>query len=574
MLPKFNPDSALLIATGSISGGNIQLVPMVGNAGNCVAGVTPSVTGISECNVIINARDGAPVTISGNVFFRGDVVIFGVVSGRGAIYSGRNIYIADSLTNQNPAPHFSGQQSYNQEMDAVSTNAAAIAAEMTSYDELKLFATNNIVIGDPFAENENGQIGTGIVGTDFNYALEIIFANYGAMYRDPATGYNLDLASTDSSGNPCFVNPWGSSSQCIANAVQEPFYQYSLNSPVSDAQYFNDQMGIPYPAAFTNNFYPMNPSGGQMVPWISPAAFIAATENTAEWTRASAIGANNERVRQKMFTFPFFTAQPGTSPYNTANLATGANQIAMMEPYTHMNLASVTALDVSPGTGQNTLAIRAAQFIDQCIGGFGPLSRATTESFQLCAFSFNPSTGLSYALIVNTSAGTMCDDSGLFASQSCSVNSDGTPYPSNVTVDPRDVWAGDFSIHIISDLGSYPRLKVITPYWDPTLVRGRNRISLIQATLFANQFIFHAGDTVTDRRMTIDGGLIAHEVVGRFTNQMGTDRIYYVPGYRATAAMNLLDYSPSTALVVYEDPRFQFDTELISVDYGSVLFHY
>ena len=157
MLPKFDPDSMLVLATGTLSGGSIYTVPY-GADGTLVS---PTLTGspiqgVYNGNAILDGRpvggNPNPLQISGRVFFRGDVVVMGQVTGKGAIYSGRNIYIADDLYYANPPQLFDGSQSSNQVMDFVSQNAASLTTDSRMQgDQLALFAANNIVIDDPYA---------------------------------------------------------------------------------------------------------------------------------------------------------------------------------------------------------------------------------------------------------------------------------------------------------------------------------------------------------------------------------------------------------------------------------------
>ncbi|MFA5389242.1 MAG: pilus assembly PilX N-terminal domain-containing protein [Candidatus Omnitrophota bacterium] len=57
--------------------------------------------GESNGNIILIGTSTNPIEISGTVVARGDVIIKGYVKGHGAIYAGRNIYIADDIVYKN-----------------------------------------------------------------------------------------------------------------------------------------------------------------------------------------------------------------------------------------------------------------------------------------------------------------------------------------------------------------------------------------------------------------------------------------------------------------------------------------
>jgi hypothetical protein len=587
MLPKFSPDSALLISHGSLSGPPMQLFPFGNGASGSLngagqsacQGTTRTIQSLTDCNVVINARDNEPLVVTGNVFIRGDVIIFGKVTGQGAIYSGRNIYVADNITYVNPAPQFDGSADSNAVMHDVSNNAASLANQMLNYDELKLFAANNLVIGDPYPEYEGGIIGQGIAGTDLNYMFENIFSGTNSVARDPMTGYILDATNTNKKGTPCYVYPWSAPTQCVKNPVIDVWQHFSPYSDVSNQDYWKDQQGLPLPEAYTNNFYPKNPIGktGALHDWISPEQFIAITKNPDAWAHASALDTYGRRKRQKMFTFPVILKNDQSDPYNPNDWQNGQGMIAAMQGYMGADLSKYEALrhgNRAAGDNSNIkLDVRVAAFIDQCFGKInstGGYGRFGTWANGRCVFSYNSVTQVSSAFVENFCS-DMEDSGGGSYTGLCTTDGSDTP-PAVVT--RSQFYAGDFSIHILSGVRSqFPRIKIVSPYWDPGVVRPRNRIAQIQSYLFANQFISYADDSISDRQLKVSGGMLAKDIAGRFVNHFGTDRTYF-DGLGPTTSQYSLNEGASPSLIVYQDPRFQFDTELLSFDFGSTVFHF
>ena len=87
--------------------------------------------------VILIGSDEYPIVIDGPVVFESDVLVAGVVSGQGTIYSGRNIHIIGDITYRNPPswPH-------------PDTNPEQARAENAGRDMLALICRGNIVVGD------------------------------------------------------------------------------------------------------------------------------------------------------------------------------------------------------------------------------------------------------------------------------------------------------------------------------------------------------------------------------------------------------------------------------------------
>lgn len=97
-------------------------------------------SGVVEGNLVLVGTDANPIELNGNVFVTGDIIIRGPVKAgtQGALYAGRNVYIAGDVTYQDD---FSG--GYPLESDA--DGRAAVGENLS---ELRLAARNNIVVGD------------------------------------------------------------------------------------------------------------------------------------------------------------------------------------------------------------------------------------------------------------------------------------------------------------------------------------------------------------------------------------------------------------------------------------------
>jgi hypothetical protein len=409
--------------------------------------------------------------------------------------------------------------------------------------------------------------------------------NYPTFPRDPATGYSLDIGFLQANGNPCYVLPWGSSTDCVTNPIIDLFPNAA---PAASAAFMSAQRGIPTPPAYANNFYPMNFSvaTGTMAPWITPANFLAASQNVADHNHAISTDASGRKQRFKFMTFPMMTAVAGANPYIPGNWASGAQIVAAMESYAGMNLAGQPACnDDGPSCGL-TLANRATTYIDLLIKYFKNVSTGNLApginsgnyifgdlnyigsqpglpSQRSIAYLFDWGTG-----------GKACDDN-TGAPATCTYQaSSPTTLVAPANLDQRYVNSGDFQLRLdFGERGLFPYFGLNTRYWDATKLRTRNRIGIVEGNLFANQFIAYADDSFSDRQIQFHGCLVAKEVLGRFSNNWGSDRTYS-PGYlqSSTQSFGFTAYSPS--IVLYQDPRYQFNAELIYREYGSELLHY
>jgi Tfp pilus assembly protein PilX len=140
-------------ATGSITGGSIQGVPI----GGSFASATPvtSVGGVYDGNLVLIGTDANPIVLDSDIYVKGDVVIKGVVKGRGAIYSSRNMYVAGNLTNKNKADK---PGAVGGVCATIPDKDACARANITAgKDEVRLSAGNNIVLGD-YTDSKDGVV--------------------------------------------------------------------------------------------------------------------------------------------------------------------------------------------------------------------------------------------------------------------------------------------------------------------------------------------------------------------------------------------------------------------------------
>jgi hypothetical protein len=304
MLPKLDPETMMYLATGSLTGGRMQWypygrVPSQSPPGVSVLRPLPGgINGILEGNVVLNGRDAGPLRINGRVFVRGDVVIFGEVQGQGEIYAGRNIFIADDLTYRNPPQLFDGSEESNGRMAFAyqTPTARTLATEMDAAgnDRLALFATNNIVIGDPYPESigidpaagtpywnlsQPNAIYVSRAVLDLHYVNEVAF--------DRLNGYQLDSA-VNPNGGRSFLYPWAESGSFLRpDAIrEEPVRRFAgAGDAPNDKEWLVDSHHFNLSPAFMAMFLPknMDPVTGNWVDWITSWKFLELTGNGAEW---------------------------------------------------------------------------------------------------------------------------------------------------------------------------------------------------------------------------------------------------------------------------------------------------
>lgn len=103
---------------------------------------------VIEGNLVLVGTKDNPIKLDGDVYVTGDVVIKGVVEGQGAIYSGRNVYVAGDITYKNVP------QDWPLKNDA----QAVQAVQQGGADELRIAARSNVVIGDWTYQGDDGQV--------------------------------------------------------------------------------------------------------------------------------------------------------------------------------------------------------------------------------------------------------------------------------------------------------------------------------------------------------------------------------------------------------------------------------
>ena len=134
-MPKIGDlDQLAATANGTISqnGTNIVVNVYAGAGPDGIAG-----TADDNCLVLTALSSSKPITISGAVVVKGDLIIRGYVAGQGTIYAGRNIHIVGGLSYLNP-PTWPNPDS----------NPTQTAVNNRADDLLVLAAKGNIVVGD------------------------------------------------------------------------------------------------------------------------------------------------------------------------------------------------------------------------------------------------------------------------------------------------------------------------------------------------------------------------------------------------------------------------------------------
>lgn len=157
-------------ADGTVSGGSIQGVPIGGNYGSGAVALA-SVGPVYDGNLVLTGTQSNPIRLDKDLYVTGDVVLKGFVTGRGAVYAGRNMYVAGNLENVNKASK-PGAGNCAGISDADACARANIAA---GTDETRLAATNNIVLGDYTEQNDQG----GSLSLDRLQASDYIRTQFG-----------------------------------------------------------------------------------------------------------------------------------------------------------------------------------------------------------------------------------------------------------------------------------------------------------------------------------------------------------------------------------------------------------
>ncbi len=159
--PPLDADVARRSANGSLSGGRMQGVPIGGEAGKVLpngrlkeAENVNRVNRVYQGNLVLVGTPQDPIVLDRDVYVTGDVIVRGVVKGRGALYSGRNLYLAGDVVNANPADKpGAGVCSGTQDEDECARRNIAAGR-----DETRLAAANNIVMGSFTERRDDGSL--------------------------------------------------------------------------------------------------------------------------------------------------------------------------------------------------------------------------------------------------------------------------------------------------------------------------------------------------------------------------------------------------------------------------------
>ncbi len=193
-IPDFPPIKravALASANGSLSGGTIvALNPgQVLNATTLTSAQVGNISRTHNGNLVLIGTPSNPIVLDKDIYVSGDVVIKGVVRGRGAIYTGRNLYIAGNVTYQNP-PSKPGQGICTGVTDP---NQCARLNIANGRDELRLAARGNTIVGDYTERNASGNL----LPVDLRQSADFYRAQFGFWsgnrYYDSQTGDELVL---------------------------------------------------------------------------------------------------------------------------------------------------------------------------------------------------------------------------------------------------------------------------------------------------------------------------------------------------------------------------------------------
>jgi hypothetical protein len=168
-------------------------------------------------NIVLVGTSSKPIEISGTVVIRGDLVIKGKVTGQGTIYTGRNIYIADSLEYKTApsSPRPAQGQTKDQWVDAHKDD-----------DLVAYAAKGNIVLGDYTKDSYFGYN-----GSDQWYADDYLFGMPADPNEDGVSerSYNWsDIETQTAISNfanlPSGINNFSDLSSNSANKLDGIFY--------------------------------------------------------------------------------------------------------------------------------------------------------------------------------------------------------------------------------------------------------------------------------------------------------------------------------------------------------------
>lgn len=185
--PPIKRTKAMANATGSVSGGTIMTVSSGSTAISAISDNASSLTGVINGNMILIGTAADPIVLDKDIYVSGDVIIKGVVKGRGAIYAGRNMYVGGNVLAQNP-PDAPGTGVCIGKTDP---NVCAKANIAAGKDELRLAARGNIIVGD-YTERNSSNV---LKNIDQLQSSEFYRSQFGfwsgTRYYDKTTGDEL-----------------------------------------------------------------------------------------------------------------------------------------------------------------------------------------------------------------------------------------------------------------------------------------------------------------------------------------------------------------------------------------------
>ncbi len=147
--PPINREKARNSADGSVKvanqvgGAMIKTIGWNQDLNNLNAG-SGRLDSVTNGNVIMIGTNANPIDLTDDIYVEGDVIIKGVVTGQGAIYAGRNIYLAGNVTVKNP-PDAPNEGVCTNITDPDKCAKANIIAEK---DTLRFGARGSIIMGD------------------------------------------------------------------------------------------------------------------------------------------------------------------------------------------------------------------------------------------------------------------------------------------------------------------------------------------------------------------------------------------------------------------------------------------
>ena len=237
VFPGLDRDLAASAASGTISGGTIRTVGPSQNLGQ--AQTVGNLTNTFDGNLILEGTDANPIVLDGDIYVSGDVIIKGVVKGRGAIYAGRNMYVAGKLTNKNKADK-PGQGVCASISDREACAVKNIAA---GKDETRLSAGNNIILGDYTEQDSAGQLQSRADRQSADY-FRAQFGLYPGNTRYVRKGNGEELEYDSGAG--VYLDQMGrevpSSEVKAINGVEDPYRTLMAPGAIDGAGNFNPWM--------------------------------------------------------------------------------------------------------------------------------------------------------------------------------------------------------------------------------------------------------------------------------------------------------------------------------------------